>query len=93
MSGFFEKSQEAALAPLVELAQNRTGDEREHFLQELRRDAPTVARMVESRLGAENPLPALPAPHIRQEVGWGVALLNVFKRSAAVSSSASTSRS
>ena len=42
----------AALAPLVELARRKHGFERRVFLTELRRDAPTVAALVEHELSS-----------------------------------------
>jgi len=50
MFRLFKNSQSAALAPLVELARSRHGYDRTVFLSELRRDAPTVAAMVEQLL-------------------------------------------
>ncbi len=53
MFGSFRKLQRDAFAPIVELAKQRQGYERQVFLEELRRDAPTVAPLVEAIIAEE----------------------------------------
>ncbi len=86
MFSLFKKSQSDALAPIVELARNCQGYDRTVFLSELRRDAPTVATMVEQLLLDEasrhavpmtSTMPATASARIRQEVRLDVALTDV----------------
>ena len=85
MLEFFRKSKAAALEPLIELALSRHGYDRVQFLTELRHDAPTIAAMVEERLGDENPLPRSEQLNIRHRAGLGVALSHVSRSHASVS--------
>ncbi len=55
----FRQAEEAALAPLLELARSRQGAARAAFLNDLRVDAPTVAARLESLLAAEHALPTM----------------------------------
>jgi len=90
MFSLFKNSQSDALAPLVDLARSHHGYDRTVFLSELRRDAPTVAAMVEQLLrldaahhAAHHEVPTTAPTHgsvspgIRQDARASVALTNV----------------
>lgn len=53
MFHFLRQCEEAAVAPLLELARQRVGNDRRDFLDDLRRDAPTVTAMIERQLARE----------------------------------------
>ncbi len=83
MFSLFKNSQSDALAPLADLARSRHGYDRTVFLSELRRDAPTVAAMVEQLLLIDAAHHAMPtastthgsaSPGIRQDARASVAL-------------------
>ncbi len=85
MFSIFKNSQSDALAPLADLARSRHGYDRTVFLSELRRDAPTVAAMVEQLLLIDAAHHAMPtastthgsaSPGIRQDARASVALYN-----------------
>lgn len=61
MFRFLRQCEEAAMAPLLDLARQRVGAERRAFLDDLRRDAPTVTAMIERALARE--AAAMPVAH------------------------------
>jgi hypothetical protein len=60
MFRFLRQCEEAAMAPLLDLARQRVGAERRAFLDDLRRDAPTVTAMIERQLAREAEATAMP---------------------------------
>ena len=61
MFRFLRQCEEAAMAPLLDLARQRDGAERRAFLDDLRRDAPTITAMIERALARE--AAAMPVAH------------------------------
>lgn len=68
MFRFFGLSERDALAPLLELAREKHGYDRQEWLSDLRRDAPTVVARLEQLLAREDePAPA-PAAHVQLDI-------------------------
>lgn len=63
MFGSFKSAERDALAPLLELALLKTGDEREEFLADLRSEAPAVVARLEQLLQTVPPLPTPQVAH------------------------------
>lgn len=67
MFGSFQSAERDALAPLLELALLKTGDEREEFLADLRSEAPAVVARLEQLLETAPPLPTPQVAHTFSE--------------------------
>ncbi len=83
MFRFFGLSERDALAPLLELAREKHGYDRQEWLSDLRRDAPTVVARLELLLANEAASTITPAERVRMDItdprsGPGRSMLPTF---------------
>jgi hypothetical protein len=65
MFSSFRARELAALAPLLDLARQKTDAERREWIDDLRKDAPVLMARIEAMLAAEEAEPSAPAPASR----------------------------
>lgn len=68
MFRFFGLSERDALAPLLELAREKHGYDRQEWLSDLRREAPTVVARLERLLANEAESTITPVPSVRLDI-------------------------